>query len=91
MIIPDTDQVVILISLTGDMNKRDNYYNDAPLRTTLEELQEFASKSKVEKLLLCASTFIHPTGSHHLRLATVNASHYRCLDWQRTERCHAVG
>ena len=30
------------------MNKPDNYYNDEPLRRTLEELYEFASKSKGE-------------------------------------------
>ena len=30
------------------MNKPDNYYNDEPLRRTLEELKEFASKSKGE-------------------------------------------
>jgi len=30
------------------MNKPDNYYNDIPLRRTLNELHEFASKSKGE-------------------------------------------
>ena len=74
------------------MKKPDNYYNDEPLRRTLEELQEFASESKGENYCCVHQPLLNIPLDHiildelHLMLR-----HYRRLDWQLSGRCHAVG
>ena len=38
----------MFFSLRGDMNKPDQYHESEPLRRTLEEIKDFACKSKGE-------------------------------------------
>ena len=39
---------VMYFSFRGDMSKPDNYYDEDPIRRTLQEIKQFASKSKGE-------------------------------------------